>query len=241
MKNFVLFFIILFFGIFGINFLNAQNNNELIFGFAFPQAEFGEGDFDNGMNGVGQATTGIHFGYKHYKPLKINNLKMTLSIEAIYNELSRDFKDELEDQFGLNDYGEEYNIEITFPRYLNIPLLVGLNYSYKIQNDLFLFGEGNIGANIFKTTNLNVSGKDYYGYVEGITSFSPSVKFAYRYGVGLLYKEKYNITLSFYNLGVQKTKYKITIDEYGEKDSDSGFFKSMDLCIFSIGFGLKLQ
>lgn len=217
----------------------AQSYNQFYLGFAFPQAEFGEDDFDNGMNGTGQATTGLHLGFTHYKPLKINNLYMTFSVSAIYNELSRDFKDELEEQSGFEDYEDEYDLEITYPRYFNIPVLIGLNYQYQLQDDIVIYGEGNIGGNIFKTTNLDFSGKDDYGPVEYKSSFRTSYKFSYRYGVGLLYKDKYFLNLRYYNLGTHKTKYKISIDEYGDTDTDTGYFRSMDVGILSLSLGFK--
>lgn len=178
--------------------LNAQI--QLNVGVAIPQGEFGEVDYNDGWGGKsGQASLGLCLGVKYGIPLKVNNLSFVFATNFIYNPLSIDFKDEYDLEF------EGYNVDITYEKYLNIPIYCGLNYGIDLNNNLKLFGEGNIGANILKITNFKIEGNG----AKGMSVYSPSYKFSFLLNGGVIVNQKYIFGINFFNLGSHKVKFKV--------------------------------
>jgi len=212
----------------------AQGFFQFHAGPAFPTNDFGDDDYDDAIYyGSGNASTGLNLGIKYYSPIKDNGLSLVLSMNLFYNPLSKDFRDDLEkyleDDLSLDG--------ITFPKYINIPIMAGINYKLPVTEELAFFGEGNLGFNILKITNFKYEGDDYK-YSE---KFSPSLKLGYTIGGGVLIKDKYSIGLNYYGLGSHKCKseWKWTYDGDTNKGDDK-FEKSLDIRAFTLTFGIKL-
>jgi len=103
------------------------------FGGAFPVGNFGEEpnyydyyDYDYDVedflyNGRFSASPGFSVGVKGKIPLQVNGLGIFISGDFIFNGLKGDIKETFDE--AENDYDE-----IKRPRYINIPIFVGLNY-----------------------------------------------------------------------------------------------------------------
>jgi hypothetical protein len=202
-------------------------------GLAFPSGKFAEditlsssssqsntvdiaaNAFNAFERGNGFAATGFTVGYKYYSPLSVQNLSWVFGIEAFYNGLNSDLKDNIEDAFNKLDV----DIDITYPAYINFPVTIGLNYAVPLSGEkIKLYGEAALGINYSIMTN----GSANYEYNKNIYDYEGKFKFTSEFGVayglegGLFINEKYSIGLRYNNLGSYKYKYE-TEEEYDIK------------------------
>lgn len=211
--------------------LNAQTKSEFQISAAIPQGDFADDDEDDFlMDGSGIAGTGIYVGYKLLSPLSTEGLYWTFNAGIMYNDLQSDFKEDLEDDY--DDYYDDYSL----PKYLNIPILAGLQYEKSIADGLNLYGEFGLGFNILKITNLSMEEDGD----EDLYTFKPSVKLGYKIGAGIVLQDKYTISLNYLGLGSHKVKYENEWEYDGDSDSDDDKFdKALSVSSFNITFGIR--
>ena len=210
--------------------LNAQTKSELQIGLAMPQGDFADDDEDDAIfDGSGVASTGFYLGYKILSPLKTDGLYWTFNAGIMYNDLQSDFKDDLEDEM---DDADDYSL----PKYLNVPILAGLQYEKSLSDGFKLYGEAGLGLNILKLTNRSAS-KDDYEFKE---TFKPSVKLGYKIGAGIVLQDKYTISLNYLGLGSHKVKYEHEEKYDGDSESyDDKFEKALSVSSLNITFGIR--
>ena len=229
----------------------------------FPNGKFAEFDDNdkvcalaNGSSKTGSAGTGFGVGFKYQFPIpQVANLRFLVGAELMYNPLNGDAKDYFDDEFtSRTESGDGYSYddyEVTLPKYLNVPLMAGLNYAFKLNDKINIFGEVAAGINMRLITNFKViceckgSYYDYeYDYSNNTTSTSEAtykydnaITFAYRFGAGVTF-DRISIGLHWYNLGSAKVKGKYEYDyDYNSSiggnshDSDKEKFKWKDLSI----------
>ena len=210
--------------------LNAQTKSELQIGLAMPQGDFADDDEEDAIsNGSGVAGTGFYLGYKLLSPLKTDGLYWTFNAGIMYNDLQSDYKDEMEDEMEDAD-------EFSLPKYINVPILAGLQYEKSLSDGFKLYGEAGLGFNVLKLTNFSASGDDY----EMKTTFNPSVKLGYKIGAGVVLQDKYTISLNYLGLGSHKVKYEYEEEYDGHSDSgDDKFDKALSVSSLNITFGIR--
>ena len=242
----------------------------------FPNGKFGE--FDEVKDGTakrigalfheqsktGAAGTGFGLGFKYQLSIpKIDGLRFLVGAELMYNPLNGDAKDWFDDNFtsGTDHYSNEYggysydyDYEVTLPKYLNVPLMVGLNYAIKLNDKINIFGEVAAGINMRLNTNTKIlyeangtsweisADGDYNYYYEVPTieesryKYDNAITFAYRFGAGVTF-DRISIGLHWYNLGAAKVKGKIETEsdfsKYGvvQHYSEEENFKHKELSI----------
>ena len=210
--------------------LNAQTKSELQIGLAMPQGDFADDDEDDAIfDGSGVAATGFYLGYKLLSPLKTDGLYWTFNAGIMYNDLQSDFKDDLEDEMDDAD-------DFSLPKYLNVPILAGLQYEKSLSDGFKLYGEAGVGLNILKLTNYSASEDDY----EMKMTFNPSVKLGYKIGAGVVLQDKYTISLNYLGLGSHKVKYEYEVEYDGDRESDDDKFeKALSISSLNITFGIR--
>ena len=236
----------------------------------FPNGKFAEFDDNdkvcalaNGSSKTGSAGTGVGVGFKYQFPIpQVANLRFLVGAELMYNPLNGDAKDWFDDKFDSgkgSEHGSEgvlsydYDYEVTLPKYLNVPLMAGLNYAFKLNDKINIFGEFAAGINMRLFTNAKIlrerEGTGWYnnGYTtvyydftdtyELIYKYDNAIAFAYRFGAGITF-DKISIGLHWYNLGSAKVKGKIESEyDYNSSingnshNSDKEKFKWKDLSI----------
>lgn len=238
----------------------AQTQTYLNLGLSVPTGKFAEGDEDGFAllteSKEGGAGVGANLGLKWKFPTKAKGLGILLSVDGIYNGLNNDIKDLFEE---LVDEYEDEGADVTLrkPNYINVPVMLGLNYCYEASDNIGIYGEAGIGLDARFITNfrleLEESGNDpYYGrysYEETLKfEYDPAVSFAFQLGAGILINNRFTIGVNLYNLGSAKVKGKVT-DKYkeywnGEYDSDSekeNFkFKTLSTTMVLLRFGIRL-
>ena len=203
----------------------------------FPNGKFAEFDDNdkvcaliNGSSKTGSAGTGFGVGFKYQFPIpQVANLRFLVGAELMYNPLNGDAKDWLDDEFtsGTDDY------EVTLPKYLNVPLMAGLNYAFKLNDKINIFGEFAAGINMRLFTNTKIESSSTTSEITYKYKYDNAITFAYRFGAGVTF-DRISIGLHWYNLGSAKVKGKIEYEynnSAGNHDSDKEKFKRKDLSI----------
>ena len=183
----------------------AQNDIKLYAGAAFPNGKFGEFREDNFSLVDGQkyggAGTGLSMGVSFkYNISGAHGFGIMTSANLMYNPLNGDAND------WLDEVERDEGLYISRPKYINVPLLIGGNFSYPLSDKVRIYGEAQIGVNFRFITDMTVEeGKD-----EITMSYNSATTFAYQLGAGLELKKKYSISVEYYNLGSGKMKGKVS-------------------------------
>ncbi len=189
---------------------SQSSNFSIHAGLAFPSGEFGDDDTDDDDSGL--AGVGIDLGGKYIYQLDKKGLSLFGSADLILNGLQSDTEDDLEDN--LEDY---YDWEdINFYKYINIPVLTGLNYTYNVNSGISIFGEVGLGFNLLKVTTMTFE----YDNEDGKMTFDPSTKFAYKIGGGINFKNGLSAELNLLKLGEHElegeTKYDGDTEDFND-------------------------
>ena len=243
MKTFRLSLCFLFF--LGILNLNAQTKSELQIGFAQPLGDFADDDYNNAiMSGSGAAASGFYLGYKSLTPLGSKELFWTISAGIMYNALNSDFQSDTEDELKASEIYTS-GLESSFSKYVNIPILVGLQYETVIFSKTKLFGEVGIGINYLNMSKMSFSW-DYYEsghtYDCGLTmTFKPSIQLGYKLGGGILINDKYSIGISYLGLGSHKLKYVASnsIDGESDESDEARFDPALSISSLNLSLGIR--
>lgn len=188
----------------------------------FPNGKFGEFDEKLGTDGyarmcalwndksiTGAAGTGFGVGIKYQLSIiSASNLRFLISTELMYNPLNGDAKEHFDKLYN------NLSVERTLSKYLNIPFMVGLNYSFAIKGKMKFYGEFGIGANMrivtYHPIDIIQNGYDDIGnyYIENLQvdyRYDNALSFAYQIGGGFLF-DRINIGLYWYYLGSAKVE-----------------------------------
>jgi hypothetical protein len=222
----------LFFAIFAASCVftsNAQTKSEVQIGLAMPQGDFADDDEDDAIyDGSGVARTGLYLGYKQLSPLSTDGLYWTLSAGIMYNDLQSDFKEDWEDWL---DDTDDYRL----PKYVNVPILVGIHYEKTISDELNFFGEAGLGPNILKLTKYAWEEDNY----EDEEKYNPSMALGLKIGGGIVLQDGKTVALNYLGLGSHKVKYEYeySIDGFDDSDDDR-FDKALSVSSLNITFGI---
>mgnify|MGYP002673313960 CR=1 FL=1 len=230
----------------------------------FPNGKFGEfdevnndgekriGALFNEQSKTGAAGTGFGLGFKYQFSIpQIENLRFLIGAEVMWNPLNSDAKDYIDEiietQKAKNQTADYMDINTTFPNYLNIPLMAGLNYSFGLTDKVKLYGEFGIGLNIRIATKFMLENEergsiydgyyyyDYAGRSEVTFKYDNATSFAYQLGVGVLF-DKVSIGLHWYNLGSVKVKGEVTSWDWSESESFTFKELSTSMLTLKVGF-----
>lgn len=193
--------------------VNAQTHFSIHAGGAFPMGDFGAySKVDKvslfGLNKndkEGGASMGINLGMKiKFDIASVDGLGIIATGDIFFNGMNNDFKDDIanwcKDVFG----GTAEDWDITSPKYLNIPVMIGANYTYNANNNIGLFAEAAVGMNFRNITNYSATYRDDDVVVK--LSSDMATNFAFQVGAGILINEKISIGINYYSLGSSRVK-----------------------------------
>ena len=111
------------------------------------------------------------------------------------------------------DEDEDDLTEYFYSTYINIPVMVGANYNYAINDKVSIWGEAAIGANLRIITSdifdyKRSNGMDIIDYTE--INYDNCFTLGFQAGLGVKLKNKYSIGLHYYNLGNKAVTEKYT-------------------------------
>lgn len=259
MKSIKLLLVILAF-VLGCGVLSAQTQTYLNLGLSLPTGDFADGDENEfaplGESKEGGAGIGANLGFKWVFPTKAKGLGILLSLDGIYNGLNQDVKDAFDDM--VDEYEEEgADVTLRKPNYINVPLMLGVNYCYEASDNFGIYGEAGLGLDARFITKFNLeleaSGYDYYGdrysLEETVTyKYDPAVAFAFQLGAGVLINKRFTIGVNLYNLGSSKIKGKYTDkykeyydgEYYSESEKENFKYKTLSTTMVLLRFGIRL-
>lgn len=183
----------------------------------FPNGKFGELgglllDYGPVIDG-GAASIGFGLGVKYQRSISlVKNLRAMFEADIMYNPLQEEIKDALDDL--CFEWDGSISSSVSTSKYLNIPLMAGLNYSFDLAEKIKLYGELGVGLNVRLITKNSIEKECIY-YYNGVEysyttklgfEYNPAVSFACQVGVGVLLSEKLSVGLNYYNLGSAKVK-----------------------------------
>ena len=229
--------------------LFAQTNVYLNLSGALPTGDFADGDEDEwGLfteDNEGGAGLGFNIGIKFNIATGVNGLRALISIDGIYNGLNSDLRDAFED--AIED-GEDYykDFSLITPKYINIPVMAGANYTYNINNKFGLFAEAGLGPNLRIITKCEEYTETDYSKTTYTREYEPKVSLAYQFGAGIELSKRVTLGVNFYNLGSAKVKYewknkvKYTNGNSPVSSDDKDSLKRITPTIIMLRVGFKL-
>ncbi len=215
---------------------NAQKMSELQIGLAVPLGNFADNNVDNAIyDGSGVAAPGFYLGYKLLLPLTTFGLYGTFNAGIMYNDLQSSYKDKKKDRYG--DY-----YDIILPKYLNVPVLAGLQYEKSISDGFKLNAVAGVGLNVLIITKYSLYNEDIWETSERTDTFKPSFKLCYKFGVGFVLQDKYTLSLHYIGLGSHIVKYEYLEVHHGGMYNrwDKNFDEALSISSFNITFGIRL-
>lgn len=244
-KNFILFVAMMA----SVCLMQAQNSFTLNLGGAIPNGKYAESDIDENEWGLiyekkdGGAGIGFNLGLQwNFGIQSVKGLSILFSVDAIVNTLNSDLNDHFDDvRDEMEDKADDYSL--TTPKYINVPVMIGANYTYKLNEGFGVYGEAAMGLNLRKITNLSIfTETNGYEYSETY-EYDFATSFGYRIGAGFVFYDKYTLGISYWNLGAAKVKGKATeVLEYdGDKDKDTDKFKLKDITPTQVLFRLGIR
>lgn len=231
--------------------LAAQTNVYVNLGAAIPVGDFAAGDEQSFALLTDDTEAGAGFGFtvgaKVKFGTKARGLGIIATLDGIYNGLNSDMKDYLEDLGDYYDSQFSKDFSLKTPKYFNLPVMVGANYTYAINNKMGIYGEAALGVNLRAITNLELEGKtDYYGSTYKVSetyNYNTAFSFAYQVGAGVNLTNKLCLGISFYSLGSSKVSGKHSVKEtydYNTENASEKFkFKRINPALVMLRLGYK--
>lgn len=240
MKNL---FLLFFFLLFAIN-INAQKDNinntdvssslekpdpyfTFSFGATFPSGDFGEYDFDRERK-LG-ASTGVGINFEYTYPISNSGFGLFFSAGLNLNWVKGEFKEAFEDESNIDID------DITFQKFLNLPISSGVNYTINADEKLGFILNFGLLANTIKITDFVIDTEDY----EIIYSTKPKTNIGIKMGAGLLINDKTLISLNYYDAGRTPIRYTYEQSYDGDTYKDSETITSK-ISYLSLTVGFKL-
>ena len=194
----------------------AQTRGAFFLSASFPMKDFADFDgFDefaltslNADDDDAGAGIGFNAGLKGFYNVGVKGLGVMLSLDGFYNGPNADLKTAYR-----NKEGEAFGGSLTYkakPGYINIPLMLGLNYIYHFNPNFGIYAEAGAGANFRIITNMETVGKVAVGEMETTTTtiqkYDKAFSFAWQAGIGFEIAKNLVIGCSFYDLGKAPVK-----------------------------------
>ncbi len=190
----------------------AQNGLSVRAGGNFPVGTFGQGEGTNialvsSVSELGGAATGFNVGLK-YQLGVVGNLSAFASADLFYNGLNGD----AEENYSVDVDGAD----VTKPAYLNIPAMLGLNYTIVDFSGTTLWVEAGAGVNFANITSSSVEYNTELPLLGTVEANSKSVydmatTFAWQAGFGVSLN-KLSLGLHYYGFGKAPISYETSID-----------------------------
>ena len=218
----------------------AQTRGIVTLGASFPMGDFAKFDgFDDFAlvshdEVEGGAGIGFNAGFKWYFNVGVKGLGVMLSVDGLYNGPCADLKTyyrNMETNVGDPLLSGSFKYTST-PKYINVPLMLGLNYIYHFNPNFGLYVEAGAGGNLRLITEMSTLAKQEVLLVEKKTAitnhYDAAFSFAWQAGIGFEVAKNLVIGCSFYDLGkatVNMTETKKVVN--GESSTETTDYKEL--------------
>ena len=144
------------------------------------------------------AGMGIGFGYRaSYRfDVGFGNVDPFLSVDLFWNRVKGDVRDAIIDHNGKSSH------------YINVPILLGVQYNYAISDVLRPFAEFGVGYDVVNVGSEGWKGGDASHPEYYWAKYSVKGAMAFQIGAGCYFGEHVSASLNFYGLGKHTINYK---------------------------------
>lgn len=197
----------------------AQTSGTMFLGASLPMKDFADFDgFDDfaltSTDEDGGAAVGFNAGLKWYFNVGVKGLGVMLSVDGFYNGPNADLKDAYRNNEGSSSiFGELIGDSFSYtyiPKYINVPAMLGLNYTYHINPNFGVYVEAGAGGNVRFITDMQHVAEGHLltnnVLIKTTQSYDKAFTFAYQAGAGIEVAKNFVIGCSFYNLGTAQVK-----------------------------------
>ena len=223
----------------------AQTHGTMFFGASFPMGDYAKVNdlsstalWGNEQQTYGGAGIGFNAGLKWDFGVGIPGIAVILSVDGFYNGPSADMKECYKEVVNIAD-DLNGDVDQTTPKYINVPAMLGLRYTFNLTPQLAIYAEGAAGGNARFITDYTLKYTDLLNVKHTDTeSFSTAYTFAYQAGLGIEVSRNLVIGCNFYNLGGATVKGEGTIKpslSNGTYDIERGTLKPV-MVLGRIGF-----
>lgn len=207
MKKSLHFFLVLVAAFICQNSAFAQANTYLNLGLNIPNGKYGSNAnncilFNNGD--YGGANLGFNVGFKFVNHTKAEGLGFMFTVDGMFNMLKNNIKAEDFVPYYVPEI-EGIAINVKNPKYLNLPIMAGLNYSFRFNRNFGAFVEAGAGVNARFITPCKITAYDYTLELKPDYTFKSSYTakfcFTYQVGLGFTIKDAIYLGINYFNLG----------------------------------------
>lgn len=217
-KSLLICFLILFISFSKVSVIAAQDQLFLRVGGVIPKSQFGE------YSGVG-----VNVGIQYNQEFKVKGLNLCISGDFLLNPLKNSIRKKVEEDY-LHQVG---SVDLTFPKILNVPIFLGIMYSYSISEIIDICGNAGLGMDLFFPTRFIAE----HGTNKIIQTYKYSLKPAFKGGLGVLLDNKVSIDVSYQSLGKQTISYQTTVAGYWIIPGS----EYTDVRVLSVSVGINLK
>jgi hypothetical protein len=193
---------------------------------AIPVGDFAEDNLNE--DDAGGAGVGLNIGGRFSYPVTDIGLSLFVGTDLYFNGLQREVKDDIEDRY--DNWG--IDVDIRYSKYINMPLFAGVNYTYKANDMISLFGDFGIGPDFMKITRTKVQAEDN----EVILTYKTSTQFALKVGGGIMLNDKFFVSMHYNGFGEHEIEGEM---EYNGNSSDLAD-SEIRVYLVTLTFGIKL-
>lgn len=146
---------------------------------------------------IGLAQTGFGIGIELNTAVWTKGMNWIISAKLLINSASGE---EIQSMY-RSGWGDTVDVEIDMGNWINLPLMTGLKYKYDIFNDFECYGLVQVGANFSQAPSLKATvGSETIEQ----TSYEFIADYAVELGVGIVFKQKYNLGVNYFNGGAPR-------------------------------------
>lgn len=185
----------------------SQTKFSIHLGPSIPVLDFASDDIDD--EDAGGAAVGLNVGLQILYPLSESGLGLYGGIDFNYNGLKKDLKDDVEDYYESMGI---FNADFDFYKYINVPITIGLNYSYQADDKIGVYANAGLAFNILKVTDMDIK-------VNGqtiTTEMETGTSIGYKIGGGILINQKTSISVEYFGLGIHDVDGEVKTTGYSE-------------------------
>lgn len=147
----------------------------------------------NSFGNAGGAMFGASFGLKYtytFQKTSIENsgLGIFISADGMWNALQKDIRTTYD------------NVSCTKPMYINVPIMLGINYTTQFSDVFGIWAEAGLGADLFFKTPE--------GWENNMLKYKMGAEFAVEAGAGILLAKTVSLGAHYYWMGTQDVRTK---------------------------------
>lgn len=212
--------------------------------FADAKADYSAGNLQWGLQGTNnKGGAGIGFLAGLQMKFNINSIKglgVIVSADGIFNSLNGDITEYYDDEIDATETST-LDITVKLPKYINIPIMAGLNYTHGINANMGVFVEAALGANVRIITDYVRIRETTTTEIIRTDAYDVATTFAFRVGAGVEFNSKYTLGVDYFSLGTAKATGVTHSETNGVESSTTPKFKygKITPSILTLRFGIN--